>query len=809
MHDAADLPGLRERTAAWCALSVLAATTLAFTPWSFDALALKSALLLALAPLVALALLAPRRRLLALLLLPFAAAGILCLLLPAQRLAGLSQGTLVQLLGILVVAAAALILGGRVSRLQTLGGMRVPAPLLAIAAIVVLGRLSAAGGGEGAARVIGVHEDTALLLLLVIALLVHWSFWSHTAVYLAAVLVLGLAVALLAILQKFGIDPYGTVNPGREAVSTFGNTNAAGSFLAPLFVLAGLLSPATRNARFLTGAAAVILGAGLILTQSRGSALAALAGIAVGALIAITGAGEPTPLSRLSVKLGLIVAASLLLAVAAGGMHVLRMKAIERSDSSILSPEYPTTKLRLAILGDTWRMIDARALLGHGPGSFRITYPRFQSPEIARLPGRLSVPVEVDHPHNDYALLAAERGVLAGALWLLLMGTLIRRAWLARGFDRAGPRSRLAAPLAGAIAALAVNGATFTILRDAATAVLTFVLAGMILAYEVEGPLAARSHVSRRLAGVGVSAFLLVALLQGSLGLASQVELIRVGMMEEISSTASFAAAHERLERAVLLDPANVEAARFHTSVLVTRSLQANQTGSWSEAAKRALSRLRARLPCDDFVEQGYGLLALLRGREHEAEVHFARASRLARGGPSAEERLRNARERIARSFPNASALPPGTIQEQATFLKDQGRFGEAKRLLDQHLQEHPADGDAWHLLGLVLREEGDEAGAERFLRRAQLVFAVEWILKREWERAATNLRIARRYTDDDAEERALEALVLLLQGKKGDALDRLRERGEVDFARFPGFVRDAVLPLERTLNETKKPPPR
>jgi len=92
------------------------------------------------------------------------------------------------------------------------------------------------------------------------------------------------------------------------------------------------------------------------------------------------------------------------------------------------------------------RMIAERPLLGIGPDQVKLRYPIYRSPTAPRR--------TVPHLHNAYLQIAAERGLLALAALLALLGGSALAAW--RGWRRGGPAADVHLGVLAALAAFAV-----------------------------------------------------------------------------------------------------------------------------------------------------------------------------------------------------------------------------------------------------------------------------------------------------------------------------------------------------------------
>jgi tetratricopeptide (TPR) repeat protein len=156
------------------------------------------------------------------------------------------------------------------------------------------------------------------------------------------------------------------------------------------------------------------------------------------------------------------------------------------------------------------------------------------------------------------------------------------------------------------------------------------------------------------------------------------------------------------------------------------------------------------------------------------------------------------------RSLRYLSGTRPGDLSNpeeallRASELINEGQIHEAKRLIDRVLQSNEGNADALHTMYLALREEGDEAGAQEYMRLSQLAFAFEFTMQRKHEQALVNLKLSRRYGDGNGEAWMLEALSLYQQNLKEQAEQVLKEAPVLNLSSAPSWLRDAVQPLVR-----------
>ena len=114
---------------------------------------------------------------------------------------------------------------------------------------------------------------------------------------------------------------------------------------------------------------------------------------------------------------------------------------------SMFNLKDPTSRDRVAMLREGFRMIEADPLTGMGPNMVEREYIRFRDPEAVE---RVN-----PHLHNVPMQIAAERGVPALAAWLWFVGSAATGLW---GLLRTGRHRFLAATGLGAIAGMLAAG---------------------------------------------------------------------------------------------------------------------------------------------------------------------------------------------------------------------------------------------------------------------------------------------------------------------------------------------------------------
>ena len=240
----------------------------------------------------------------------------------------------------------------------------------------------------------------------------RFAGWTLTAAWISG---------LYGLCQGLGLDPFPWKGAfGERVFSTLANPDLLALFLAlclPL-ALARLLDP---ERDFLLKAADLcllaLLGLNMAWTASpQGLACLTLTGI-FSALIfpAFVPSKASLKVSGLSLALGLGAFA----AVMSFGSRDFEKRLIHE------------TEFKRQIWKGTLTMISEKPLMGHGPGSFAVHFPRFKPSELIRLKGKHNSLFE--HPDNALLEVASEQGLLGAGLWLWLFGSVLWGAFRARG----------------------------------------------------------------------------------------------------------------------------------------------------------------------------------------------------------------------------------------------------------------------------------------------------------------------------------------------------------------------------------------
>jgi O-antigen ligase/Flp pilus assembly protein TadD len=274
---------------------------------------------------------------------------------------------------------------------------------------------------------------------------------------LLAALVLAAALnAMYALLQALAWDPLDwNQHFGGRPGGFFGNPDFLGGHLALLLPLA--LALALNQDRGLARRTAAwslvwLFAAALLATQTRGAWLAAGLGCALTLSLA-AGLDKAAIRRRLPV---LVFSVSAFLLGAGLWWGLGASPAQKERLYGTLSAD-PEAGHRVFLMEKTAALAWSHPLLGLGPGCFRVRFPAAEAQGAGPYGDPDQPFVLSEHGHNDLLQMAADSGLPAACLWLLLGLMLWLR--LARGLKRVPAREGLfTCGVLGALLALAVHG---------------------------------------------------------------------------------------------------------------------------------------------------------------------------------------------------------------------------------------------------------------------------------------------------------------------------------------------------------------
>jgi O-antigen ligase len=224
----------------------------------------------------------------------------------------------------------------------------------------------------------------------------------------------GIAAALYALLQYFHLDPFETpMNAGIRPVSTLGHSTFAGGFMAILLPLS--LMRIFRDKKPYAGILlSIIFAAAIIITRSRASYAAALAGVAV-ILILYPFIYKASDLLKYQkyLKINLTVIFSLILILALFVLLLPSNPFVERFMKVI---DLPKTA-RWLLWRDSLEAFKLHPFTGSGIAAFPSVFEYFASYELKAIEPRNYF----DHAHNVFIHTLVTMGIIGAAAYLLML----------------------------------------------------------------------------------------------------------------------------------------------------------------------------------------------------------------------------------------------------------------------------------------------------------------------------------------------------------------------------------------------------
>lgn len=292
-------------------------------------------------------------------------------------------------------------------------------------------------GAISALATIEVHSTTviaqdAFLLLwagvIATALRVDPSFvrvvcaaWCWSGIGWASLLVIGRLAGISWLAGQ-------TLADGSRASLTFGDPNLAGNyFVSCLFIVLASRHPRSSMLRTL---GIVIIVLAIVFTGSNGAALGTLAGLAVGAVVAVRRSRGPLA------ALGLVVLVLLAVGVVDRTVNLAAVQEAAASSGPVLHDSIgrsdSSSEERGALFAEGKQLFWTHNLIGVGPSRTK--------PTLADIPAPY-----VKEAHDDYMATLVERGVLGGVGLVVLISTVALRLSRVAGVrGRAAPMGRAA-----------------------------------------------------------------------------------------------------------------------------------------------------------------------------------------------------------------------------------------------------------------------------------------------------------------------------------------------------------------------------
>lgn len=631
-------------------------------------------------------------------------------------------------------------------RLRTAAADALPRAFVAAALLVVWTLFVAVVRIEPAT--LASRTIASLTLLLVVAVLAWADGYERASRWPIAALIAGVPLALLCIAQVLGHDPlYGEVNARHEAVATFGNTNAAGEFLAPLVPLAAGLAFGFRTSAWIGRSALPLLVCAVVLTGSRGATLAA--GVAVAAVLVLGARRFAGDARRRVVPIVVAVVLGASLPLVVGGADAYAFKSADDAPEAVTSPEYRPNVQRVKLARAAWSMASHAPLLGHGPGRFEAEFPPFRDPEEAKLVTEFGKWSEAEDPHDLYLLLLCEGGWPALVTFLAFVVAALSAGRTTRILPAQDERIPIALAVGGALFAVLGVGVFRGVLSNPALLVFAFACAGQLLAFS-DGPSTASPTVSRKGALAATVLFVAIAVL----GLRGLIADAYFRSAANVAGKPSLDLLDRSLDSAAAWDPTHTDAIEYRGALLTRFATTTKQT----DAARATWNALLAQRPYSLAAHVGLAQLDARAGRIDAAWRHLRIVHRLREGKPPArrDATLAALVETDDRAYAallsdafSRGVADVATLDTAAKSREDGDpmRKEAAATLLGAWLAKAPWNGDVAYRLANVLVER-DDATSRIAFQRAHLAFALDHLQAAKPADARRSAKLAARYGD-------------------------------------------------------------
>ena len=246
--------------------------------------------------------------------------------------------------------------------------------------------------------------------------------WNLRRYLISLVICAGTALSAYGLLQYFGILPHPWWEPKDFLAATYVNHNHFAGYLelaipVAVGVLIGIKSCGSKIKLFLISAIVIMLTA-FIFAQSRGAWICL--GISLFAMNIILIKKKFIKKESLLIFVLLIVL-TFMLFYATDGLVSKRIESIKEIGTGEAS-----MNTRFAIWQGTIDMISHNPLIGTGIGTFTWGFPRYRPMTLAS--------ISVNYAHNDYLHMAAEMGLFALPIMLIILVRII-----SSGLSKADP----------------------------------------------------------------------------------------------------------------------------------------------------------------------------------------------------------------------------------------------------------------------------------------------------------------------------------------------------------------------------------
>lgn len=506
------------------------------------------------------------------------------------------------------------------------------------------------------------------------------------------IVLVSLGIGIFAALQRVGLVPAGAKGFFREGMrisSTLGNSSNYGVYLVTVLPILAWRCVSERSAhwRWASGGALALAVLSLFWTLSRGAWIAALIVLVVWLFLFLV-----TERDRSRVRsMGLLAAG--LVGLSLVGMMLT--PGFQDRAAQILDAGSRTAAWRLSAWRSSWRMTLDRPVLGWGPNTYRLVYPRYQEPgQITGVRGYTTI----ESAHNvlfDVSTSAGFAGVVALVAFCAAVGHRLTQE-MRRCRSALGPVIVAFVGLFGGFVAAQFHYVTMD------TGPLIAALIGVVAASEADSGIRVPREVSVRIApAIGSVGSLYVVVLVGALAL------VRADVL--------------------VAQARGLEAAGAPWQLVQERFLEASRLAPWEPQVIRAMGTGATRR----ILKKGFDPLVLRDGLTAfdtvarktplDAGVVAERANLLLAAGMRSRDQQLLAQ--AVDGFTQAIRMDPNTGIPRAgrgAALLALGRTGSAIADLEIAVALSPQDRTARRNLALAYERAGRTDEARRARKRAK-----------------------------------------------------------------------------------------
>jgi len=241
-----------------------------------------------------------------------------------------------------------------------------------------------------------------------------------------------LFISCYVILHYYGLVQYfAEYGP---VFSPIGQKNWTSNFLALVLPssLVFYLLEKDRAKKYFYFSTLIIIYIAILICQSRGIWISILLTIPVAVLLIKK--GNFTGIFRENKKtLLVLLVIMVLITVVYSTDNPLNRSRLTVPDRafSVFDREDTSINMRLIMLYSSFKMIQARPLLGFGLGTFKLHYPDYQAIYLEQKPGMVQYlsRKNVEMAHNEYAQLGTEIGMIGLTFFLLILFLFYQKSW--------------------------------------------------------------------------------------------------------------------------------------------------------------------------------------------------------------------------------------------------------------------------------------------------------------------------------------------------------------------------------------------